>query len=103
KAAQGFARSKGISPDDLYVEDVKGTDYLFAEVKTKGKQVAEILPQTAKIIEEMNFPVNMRWANHSFRYLRPVHWIVALLDDKVVPLTALGVESGRKTRGHRFL
>src|SRR5699024_2696414 len=63
----------------------------------------EILPQTAKIIEEMNFPVNMRWADHSFRYLRPVHWIVALLDDKVVPLTALGVESGRKTRGHRFL
>ena len=103
KAAQGFARSKQIHPEELYVEDVNGVPYLFAEKQTKGKYTADILSNVSNIIENMDFPISMHWANHSFKYIRPVHWVVALLDDQVIPVTALDVTSGRVTSGHRFL
>ena len=103
KAAQGFARSKGIDLDDLYLEDVKGTEYLFAKIEIKGKQIKDILLGAKDIVEAMNFPINMRWANYSFEYLRPVHWLVSLLDDEVIPFEVFNVEAGNSSRGHRFL
>lgn len=103
KAAQGFARSKQIDPDSLYVEEVNGVSYLFAKKETKGVLTKDMLPEVATLIEDMDFPISMHWADHSFKYIRPVHWIVALLDETVIPVTALGIESGRTTRGHRFL
>lgn len=103
KAAQGFARSKQIDPDSLYVEEVNGVPYLFAKKETKGVLTKDMLPEVATLIEDMDFPISMHWADHSFKYIRPVHWIVALLDETVIPVTALGIESGRTTRGHRFL
>lgn len=103
KAAQGFARSKQIDPDSLYVEEVNGVPYLFAKKETKGVLTKDMLPEVTTLIEDMDFPISMHWADHSFKYIRPVHWIVALLDETVIPLTALGIESGRTTRGHRFL
>lgn len=103
KAARGFARSKQIDPDSLYVEEVNGVPYLFAKKETKGVLTKDMLPEVATLIEDMDFPISMHWADHSFKYIRPVHWIVALLDETVIPVTALGIESGRTTRGHRFL
>lgn len=97
KAAQGFARSKQIDPDSLYVEEVNGVPYLFAKKETKGVLTKDMLPEVATLIEDMDFPISMHWADHSFKYIRPVHWIVALLDETVIPVTALGIERDRKS------
>lgn len=103
KAALGFARGKKVSEQDLFLDDVNGIKYVFAKVDTKGKRVEDILSEVGPVIENMDFPISMRWADHSFRYLRPVHWIIALLDDQVIPFSVFDIQSGRKTRGHRFL
>ncbi|MDK7049602.1 glycine--tRNA ligase subunit beta [Aerococcus sanguinicola] len=100
KAAQGFARGKGLSTDDLYVED----GYIYAEIKEEGKPSREILPQISQCITQMTFPVSMYWSNHrNFKYIRPIHWFLSLLDDEVLPFEILGIQADRYTRGHRFL
>ncbi|KAA9301856.1 MULTISPECIES: glycine--tRNA ligase subunit beta [Aerococcus] len=100
KAAQGFARGKGLSTDDLYVED----GYIYAEIKEAGKPSQEILPQISQCITQMTFPVSMYWSTHqNFKYIRPIHWFLSLLDDQVLPFELLGIQADRYTRGHRFL
>ena len=51
----------------------------------------------------MNFPTMMKWGRHSLQFVRPIRWLVSLLDDEVVPFSILDVTAGRMTRGHRFL
>ncbi|MFP9075743.1 glycine--tRNA ligase subunit beta, partial [Enterococcus faecalis] len=57
----------------------------------------------ADVIKSLTFPVTMHWAEYDFEYIRPIHWIVALLDDEVIPFEILDVKTGRASRGHRFL
>ncbi|WP_251423098.1 glycine--tRNA ligase subunit beta [Veillonella agrestimuris] len=100
KAAIGFARGKGLDVSDLTVED----GYIYAETKTAGVSakeiVADILPQ---LISALNFPKSMRWGNLEDRFVRPVRWLVALLDEEVVPVEFATVQSSNVSRGHRFL
>lgn len=100
KAAQGFARGQNISPEELVVKD----GYVYAMVHEKGKDTAELLQVMLKdLICGLSFPNNMRWADLDFKFIRPLRWIVALLDDVVIPLEVANVKSGRISRGHRFL
>ncbi|MFD1672190.1 glycine--tRNA ligase subunit beta [Agrilactobacillus yilanensis] len=103
KAAQGFARGQGATVDELTFKEVKGKTYVFLEKNTVGQPAAEILPKIATAITAMNFPTRMHWGNYDFEYIRPIHWLVALLDDVVIPFNILNIETGRETRGHRFL
>lgn len=104
KAAQGFVRGKGLSVEDIYVESVSGVDYIHVKKEVPGQQTIELLKDLSTVIQEMTFPVTMRWADHSFEYIRPIHWIVGLFGDEVIPhLSVLSIEAGRQTRGHRFL
>lgn len=103
KAAQGFARGQGVTPDDLYIEVVKGEEYVFVDKFIEGKAAREILPDIMMVVKKLHFPVTMHWGSHDFEYIRPVHWLVALLDDEVVNMSFLDVEAGRISRGHRFL
>ncbi|WP_125768060.1 glycine--tRNA ligase subunit beta [Companilactobacillus furfuricola] len=103
KAAQGFARGQGMSADDIFFEDLKGTEYAYIQKHETGKDVTEILKEIADVITSLTFPTRMRWDSYDFEYIRPIHWIVSLLDDEVVPMKVLDVEAGRKSRGHRFL
>ncbi|MDU0923851.1 MAG: glycine--tRNA ligase subunit beta [Veillonella sp.] len=100
KAAIGFARGKGLDVADLVVED----GYIYAETKTAGVPakdiVSEILPQ---LITGLNFPKSMHWGNLDAKFVRPVRWLVALLDEEVIPVEFATVKSGNVTRGHRFL
>ncbi|MBP6922595.1 MAG: glycine--tRNA ligase subunit beta [Veillonella sp.] len=100
KAAIGFARGKGLDVADLVVED----GYIFAETTSKGVSaediVKEILPQ---LISGLNFPKSMHWGNLDDKFVRPVRWLVALLDDQVIPVEFATVQSGNVSRGHRFL
>lgn len=100
KAAIGFARGKGLDVADLVVED----GYIYAETKTEGVPakdiVTDMLPQ---LITGLNFPKSMHWGNLDAKFVRPVRWLVALLDEEVIPVEFATVKSGNVTRGHRFL
>lgn len=103
KAAQGFARGQGMSVDDIYFEELKGVEYAYVHVKKTGKKASEILLNMNKIVKAMTFPTKMRWAANDFEFIRPIHWIVSLFGNEVIPVKLLDITAGRKTEGHRFL
>ncbi|MHC5268084.1 glycine--tRNA ligase subunit beta [Enterococcus sp. LJL98] len=103
KAAQGFVRGQGLSVDDIYFKELKGVEYVHVTKKTKGKPAFEVLTGLKEVMTSLTFPVTMHWSHFDFEYIRPVHWLVALLDDEVIPFHFLDVATGRTTRGHRFL
>lgn len=103
KAAQGFARGQGMTVDDIYFEDLKGTEYAYVHVQKEGKKASDILMGMSNIIKAMTFPTKMRWGSYDFEFVRPIHWMVSLLGSEVVPVKILDVIAGRKTQGHRFL
>lgn len=103
KAAIGFTRGQGLTVDDIEFKDVKGTQYVFVDKHIAGKPVVDVLKQLPDVITKMNFPTEMRWSTYPLEFIRPIRWLVALLDDQVVPFHIQDVKTGRTTRGHRFL
>ena len=104
KAAEGFVRGKGLTTDDIYVETIKDVEYIHVKQLLQGKSTKEVVKKLSSVITDMKFPVTMRWAAHTFEYLRPIHWIVALYGEEVIEeIQVLDVEAGRVSRGHRFL
>ena len=104
KAAEGFVRGKGLTTDDIYVETIKDVEYIHVKQLLQGKSTKEVVKKLSSVITDMKFPVTMRWADHTFEYLRPIHWIVALYGEEVIEeIQVLDVKAGRISRGHRFL
>ncbi|MBO5404174.1 MAG: glycine--tRNA ligase subunit beta [Phascolarctobacterium sp.] len=100
KAAQGFARGQGVDVEDL---EVRG-EYVYAVKHLAGQEVEALLPGLLHdILTSLSFPKTMRWADHDFRFVRPIRWLVALFGDDVIPVEITGVKSGKFSRGHRFL
>ncbi len=100
KAALGFARGQGVDVKDLVVRD----NYVYAVKHLAGAAVKDLLPGLLHdILTSLNFPKNMRWADHEFRFVRPIRWLVALFGAEVIPVEITGVKSGKFSRGHRFL
>ena len=100
KAAQGFARGQGVDVEDL---EVRG-EYVYAVKHLAGQEVEDLLPGLLHdILTSLSFPKTMRWADHDFRFVRPIRWLVALFGDDVIPVEITGVKSGKFSRGHRFL
>src|SRR5699024_5509964 len=103
KAAIGFSKSKGKTPDDMYIKPLNGEDYLFIETVEEGKATETILPEMKQVVESIQFPQTMHWESTSFRFSRPIRWIVARYDDQVIPFEVAGIRTGKESRGHRFL
>jgi glycyl-tRNA synthetase beta chain len=104
KAVQGFARGQGVSVEDLFVQELKGVQYVYAHKSETGLETSALLPQLAKdLIHGLRFPQPMRWGDLEFHFARPIRWIVALYGTEVVPFEFVGLESGRTSRGHRTL
>lgn len=100
KAAQGFARGKGVDPSSLVVED----GYVYARTHTPSVNVASLLSSVLnKIIHGLSWPRSQRWGVQSEYFTRPVRWIVALFGNEVIDFTFAGLVAGRTTCGHRFL
>ncbi len=100
RAGEGFARGQNISLDEVVIRD----GYLFAERTIEGKKTGEVLESLLpEIINSLPQPQKMRWGDKDYRFVRPIRWLLALLDDKVIDFELAGLESGRVTRGHRFL
>ena len=104
KALQGFAAKAGIDWAQLEkTSDAKGERFVHRAVKP-GASTAALLPEIVnEAIAAMPIPKPMRWGAHAHAFARPVHWLVMLLGDEVVPGTLMGIEAGRVSRGHRFM
>lgn len=100
RAAQGFARGQGVPVESLETRD----GYVYAVKHLKGQAVADLLPAMLDdILHSISAPKTMRWADFDFGFVRPIRWLVALFGSKVIPVHVNDVDSGNKTRGHRFL
>ncbi len=104
KALLGFCQGRGVDPALVRrVQTPKG-EYVAVTVHHVGKPAAEVLrPLLTRLATTIGFPKTMRWLADDTRFARPVRWLVALLDDQVLPVRAFGVDAGRESQGHRFL
>lgn len=103
KAAEGFARSSGTSVDKLDRLKTDNGEWLVFRQMEKGRAARELIPQIFDhALKQLPIPKRMRWGDLDVEFVRPVHWLVMLHGDKVIPAEILAVKSGRKTRGHRF-
>lgn len=104
KAAEGFARGKGIDVSELKTREIGGAEYVVAEKRISGGATAEVLPQLLeKITGRLSFPKSMYWADKNVRFARPVRWLVALYGDMPLAVSFGSVKSGNLSRGHRFM
>src|SRR5438067_9799991 len=104
-AAHAFAKKAGVAVDQLQRVTTSKGEYLAAQVTTKGRTASEVLAEALpREIAALSWPKNMYWrAGKPERFVRPVRWIVALLDDEIIPLEFAGIRAGRESRGHRIL
>lgn len=103
KAAQGFARGRGLTVEDLYFAEEKGVEYVFAERHEKGQETLSLLNGLEDVVRSLTFPKNMKWGMSSLRYMRPIRWLIALFGQDIIDFTIEGVKTNNVTRGHRFL
>lgn len=102
-AAEGFARSCGVSVSELGRTDSDGTEKLSFSSVEKGVSTQELIPDIVnEALAQLPIPKRMRWGSSRTEFVRPVHWIVLLFGSEVISGTVLGVASGNVTRGHRF-
>lgn len=102
-AAIGFAKSVGAEVKDLDTVKTDKGEYLVYQVVEKGLNINDVLPgMIEQSIKQLPIPKPMRWGNHDYSFIRPVHWLLLLKDKDIIPMSLFGHESGRKTRGHRF-
>ena len=98
-----FARTNGVSVDDVYRITTEKGEYVAVRKRIGGAAVADLLAEICPaVITSLPFGKRMRWGSNTLAYARPLRWIVALLDDAVVPFTVGPVASGRETMGHRI-
>ncbi|KKM62325.1 hypothetical protein LCGC14_1522790, partial [marine sediment metagenome] len=103
KALQGFARSCGATVDDLEkLETDKGTWLVFKQEQKGADTASLIVDILQQSLNDLPIPKRMRWGALPGEFVRPVHWLVLLFGDEVIPADVLGVTSGRESRGHRF-
>lgn len=103
-ALLGFAKKQGLDPAAFTRIETERGIYAGARVSAGGKSLGEVLAAGfAQGVARMQFPKSMRWGQGEHRFVRPVHWLVALAGDEVLPLELFGVAAGRTTRGHRAL
>lgn len=103
KAAEGFARSCGVSVDELERQETPKGTWLMFQQKQSGKSTSELVPEIInKSLSALPIPKRMRWGSRSEEFVRPVHWALLLFGDEVIPAEILGQQTGRTSRGHRF-
>lgn len=104
KAAEAFAKAHGISIENLQRKEKGKGSYIVAIIKEAAKSTSEVLPEIfSKAILSLNFPKNMRWGDGDLRFVRPIHWILAVYNNEKISFEIEGIKSNTMTRGHRFL
>lgn len=105
KAAEGFARGKGVDVADLVREaDESGKEYVYALVEEPAREATQILPDLlARLVASIGWPKSQRWGSGHVTFCRPIRWLVALYGSDVVDVECAGLVAGRTTRGNRLM
>lgn len=104
QALQGFLKSKEADLRDLEVKDTPRGQFVVVRRTLKGKPTASVLPEIlVELFNSLTFPKNMRWEKSGFRFPRPIRWLAALLDKKIISFTFANLKAGNTSYGHRFL
>ena len=104
KPLEGFLRANGFTEADVFTKTLPNGEYVFCKREEKGRAAKDILSEIMPdLVLGMKFPKNMRWGGSELRYLRPIRWIVSLLDAEIVPFNVGSISAGNVTRGHRTL
>jgi glycyl-tRNA synthetase beta chain len=104
KAAEGFAKKQGCDVSELTEVDTERGKYVAVCKKTGGEKAVDLLPQiVTESISALRFKKTMRWGSGSFTFVRPIHWLVALFDEKIIPAHAGEIAASNESRGHRFM
>ena len=104
RAAEGFARAKGVEVADLELREHDGREFVFAVHRSSGKPVLELLPEICgHILTGLVFPKTMHWDAGGLEFSRPVRWLVTKYGDETVEYEVYGLRSSAMSRGHRFL
>lgn len=102
-AAEGFARSCGVAVESLARVATDKGERLAYRWREPGQRTVAVLPRIAEqAVNNLPIPKRMRWGESSVQFVRPVHWLVFLMGDEIVPCELLGLAAGRRSRGHRF-
>ncbi len=102
RAAEGFARSRGVTAAELEIRDLDGGRYVVARQRIQGRPAATVLAEALPAwIARLSFPRSMRWDQSGVAFSRPIRWLVALLGETVIPFSFAALESSRVTRGPR--
>jgi glycyl-tRNA synthetase beta chain len=103
KALQGFARGCGVDVSELQQKSTDKGTWLYFEQQKKGQSIQQLLPEmVTESLAKLPIPKRMRWGDRSDEFVRPVHWLVMMLDDSVIEANILGTDAGTQTYGHRF-
>ena len=103
KAAEGFARSKGVSVSDLQIRPMDGGQYAVAVVRQAGRPAGIVLAEALPgLLATLRFEKPMRWNSSNVVFSRPIRWLLALFGEQVISFEFAGVRSGNTTRGLRF-
>ena len=104
KAATGFAGGQGVSVSDLKTVTTPKGQYLAVQKSVKGRKASEVLAEALPdILASLPFPKNMRWGTGEYTFVRPVHWLLAVMGGEVLPISFAGAKAGKVSYGHRFL
>ncbi|MDR2349517.1 MAG: glycine--tRNA ligase subunit beta [Deltaproteobacteria bacterium] len=104
KAAEGFAKGRGVPISEIFTVNTPKGPYLAARRSLAGKPAGEILSaMIPPILQSLPFPKVMRWGDGEHQFVRPVHWLLSVLGWDVLPMTFAGVKAGKLSYGHRFL
>ena len=103
KACLGFAKSQNVEVSDLDIIDTGKGEYIAVKKFLEGQKTESLLPKILKsLILNLSFPKSMKWGTKKFKFVRPLRWILALVDSQVIPFEVEGIKSSNITRGHRF-
>ena len=104
QAGIGFAKKYNLEPKDLLIKKVNNIEYVFVKTKTGGQEIKDILSKILpESIRKITADKLMKWGNTDEKFVRPIRWILAILDNQIIDFSYSGVKSNNYTYGHRFL
>lgn len=102
-ACLGFARSCGVTTDQLQIKKTDNGEFVFCRIEQPGKVTTNLLAEIVQTaLKQLPIAKPMRWGKHPIEFVRPVHWVIMMYGKEVIPATILGKQTSAETRGHRF-
>jgi len=104
KALLGFAKGNGLDIKDIYIKELSGVEYIYGKKHLAGMDTKEVLKTLLPdILTSISFPKSMKWGNKSFRFARPVRWLMPIFGDELIDFNKDDIICSKFTRGHRVL